>query len=434
MLKIKTNTKEIKIKFIIVCLLMMIFALSFFFANEIESVFNLNETYSKNQVSADRLNSADYEVTYLDVGQGNSAFVKLPDQKTLLIDGGNTVHGTEIVEFLKSKNISKIDYMIATHADADHIGGLLAVLENFEVKNIFRPFQIAGTGTSAETFIVSENEDLKSVYLEYQLQTGNRSKISRVTSEIYLNFIESIYSEFYFENGKKLSSSVTVFYDGLKFGGTNYEIEFFAPLVRDDAVNLELKTENTKGYATVGYGASDSNSNSAIFMLSCYGETFLFTGDAPFSSGDKNANKLDFEELDFLESLTKIEREKISKVSVFIAGHHGSKYSSSQELLNLINPKFVVVSVSKDNTYEHPSSEFLERVKSTNRLEEDYLLLTLEKGNISFSSIDGTLKYSTEHYERNALLTISWYELGTIIFISISYIIVLIKPKEKRRF
>ena len=83
MLKIKTNTKEIKIKFIIVCLLMMIFALSFFFANEIESVLNLNETYSKNQVSANKLNSTDYEGTYIDVGQGSSTIVKLPDRKSV---------------------------------------------------------------------------------------------------------------------------------------------------------------------------------------------------------------------------------------------------------------------------------------------------------------------------------------------------------------
>ncbi len=429
----KITKREIKIKLTIVCVLLALVVLSFFFAEHIEDFLNLNETYAANQVSERKTKDSKYEVTYLDVGQGNSIFVRFPDGKTMLIDGGNAVCGTEIVEFLKDRNVDKIDYMIATHADSDHIGGLVKVFEMVEVKNVLRPFQIAGTGDNADEFVANESEDLAGVYEHYQTVTGNRSKISRVTSSVYNEFVERAYSEYYFENGKKIFSSVTVFYDGLKISGENYEIEFFAPLVRDDETDLSLMTERTGGFATVGYGVTDSNNNSAIFLLSIFGETFFFSGDAAFSSGDKNAENLSFEETDFLSSLTNLEREHISNVSVFIAGHHGSKYSSSAALLKLLNPKFVVVSVGKNNDYDHPHSETLERISKTDRLEEDYLLLSYKAGNITFSTIDSNLKYSVELAEKDTRLTISWYELGMIIFISLSYIVVLVKPKQKRQ-
>ena len=433
MTKNKLKTNEFKIKLSIVCTLLALVVLSFFFSSKIEKFLNLNETYRVNQVSESVISKADYEVTYLDVGQGNSAFVRLPDNKIILIDGGNTMYGDEICEFLKSKNVKAIDYMIATHADADHIGGLSKVLERFEVKNILRPFQIAGTGDTADEFVASDSEDLAGVYSDYVEAYGNRSKISRVTSDVYIEFIKLIYNETYFENGKKNFSKIVVFYDGLKILGENYEVEFFAPLVRDESVNLSDKTERTEGFATIGYGVSESNGNSAVFMLSVYGETFLFTGDAPFTSGSKNAENFEYEEIDFINSLTKSERESISKVSVLIVGHHGSKYSTSEELLKIANPEFVVISVGKNNEYDHPHSEVLDRVLKCDNLAEDYLLITSKTGNITFASIKSELNYSLENYERDSSLTISWYELGTIIFISLSYIVVLVKPKDKRR-
>ena len=433
MTKNKISKREIKIKLMVVCTLLTLIVLSFFFAEKIENALKLNETYAANQVSEKEIKSGNFEVTYLDVGHGNSTFVKFPDGKTALIDSGSAIFGNKVVEFLKDKGVSVIDYVIATHADADHIGSFDKIFEMFEVRNILRPFQIAGSGENTSEFVPNPSEDLAEIYQYYQSQTGNRSKISRVTSEEYNRFIESAYSESYFENGKKFFSKVTVFYDGLKISGKNYEIEFFAPLVRDGNVDLSLKTDKTEGFATVGYGVDDSNNNSAIFLISCYGETFFFSGDAAFSSGSKNAESLKFEETDFLKSLTSLEREYISKTSVYIAGHHGSKYSSSAALLELLNPEFVVFSVAKNNVYEHPHNEVLSRVSETDRLEEDYLLITYKTGNITFSTIDGELKYYLSNFENDEKLTMSWYELGTIIFIFSSYVVVLIKPKQKRQ-
>ncbi len=79
------------------------------------------------------------EVTFLDVGQGDSIFISTPGGKNILIDGGKRAFppyskfdaGKEVVlPFLKNKGVKRIDTLIATHPDMDHIGGLLAVLDS----------------------------------------------------------------------------------------------------------------------------------------------------------------------------------------------------------------------------------------------------------------------------------------------------------------
>ncbi len=85
----------------------------------------------------------DLEITFLDIGQGDSAFLRLPNGATILIDGGpraNFDSGKFIVlPFLKSLGINKIDVVVATHADMDHIGGLTSVLDEMKVGKIIMP-------------------------------------------------------------------------------------------------------------------------------------------------------------------------------------------------------------------------------------------------------------------------------------------------------
>lgn len=426
----KLNKKEIKIKLVIVCSVLALTILSFFFTDKIEKSLHFKEKYLKNQTSFEKVSASTFEVDYLDVGQGNSAVIRLPDDKFVIIDGGDIVYGSKIVEYLHSKNVESIDYMIATHADADHIGGLLSVLDEFDVKNIYRPFQISGTKDGLGNFVINENEDLKDVYLNYVETTGNRSKISKVTTSGYAEFISKIYNETYTENNNTLTAKVTVFYDGLKIVGENYSFEFFAPLVRDDAVKLETVTEHTFGYATVGYGSTDSNNNSAIFLFSCFNDTFFFSGDAPYTSGSKKADSLNFLETDFLNSLNESEKVILQNVSVLLVGHHGSEYSTSKALLELLKPTFIVISVGEDNDFGHPHDATLKRINKLDGFVSANLLRTDKMGTISFGDADSKLKFAIESYDENEKLTISWVELSMITSIMMCYFIVFIKPKN----
>lgn len=68
-----------------------------------------------------------FEIHYIDVGQGDSALV-LCDGQSMLIDGGEASESSKIYSYLKSSGVSQLDYMVATHAHSDHIGGLSGAL------------------------------------------------------------------------------------------------------------------------------------------------------------------------------------------------------------------------------------------------------------------------------------------------------------------
>ena len=88
--------------------------------------------------------------TFLDVGQGDSAFLSLPDGSTLLIDGSDYKAGPQIVAWLRSQGIQRVDHVLATHPHADHIGGLIDVLASVEVGTVWLPDVDADTATSNE--------------------------------------------------------------------------------------------------------------------------------------------------------------------------------------------------------------------------------------------------------------------------------------------
>jgi beta-lactamase superfamily II metal-dependent hydrolase len=80
-------------------------------------------------------------VDFLDVGHGDAAFVRTPGGTTLLIDGGDTSRYVDwgervVVPFLLAHGVDKLDYVVASHADRDHMGGLLHVLERLQVGEV----------------------------------------------------------------------------------------------------------------------------------------------------------------------------------------------------------------------------------------------------------------------------------------------------------
>ncbi|WP_333880586.1 MBL fold metallo-hydrolase [Lysinibacillus capsici] len=77
------------------------------------------------------------QVHFIDVGQGDSILIESPSGKTMLIDGGVKGAGQQIVSYLKELGIDKLDIVVATHPDADHIGGLIPVLDNMTIEQFY---------------------------------------------------------------------------------------------------------------------------------------------------------------------------------------------------------------------------------------------------------------------------------------------------------
>jgi len=87
-------------------------------------------------------------VTFLDVGQGDCAFIRTPSGRTMLVDGGGTAQaddddestGMKLVEpFLRRRIVNKIDVLVLTHPHDDHLRGLIPVVRDFRVGTVLDP-------------------------------------------------------------------------------------------------------------------------------------------------------------------------------------------------------------------------------------------------------------------------------------------------------
>ena len=113
----------------------------------------------------------------------------------------------------------------------------------------------------------------------------------------------------------------------------------------------------------IGTDESDLNNTSIVLKMIFGDYSYLFMGDAT----DKVEKDLLKENID---------------VDVLKVGHHGSAYSSTNEFLGKVTPKYAFISVAKENSYGHPSNDTLERIKKYT----DKIYMTSELGTIRINS------------------------------------------------
>lgn len=87
------------------------------------------------------------EVSFLNVGQGDAIFIKFPNGKTMLVDAGRW--DSDVKRELSALGVTSIDTFVATHPDADHIGGADYVIKNYKVKNVID----SGQDHTTQTYI-----------------------------------------------------------------------------------------------------------------------------------------------------------------------------------------------------------------------------------------------------------------------------------------
>ena len=97
---------------------------------------NLNDNINNSKFTDVDFNNDDLNILFMYVGQADSTLVKYKN-KIMLIDAGNNEDGKNIVKFLKDKGISKLDYIVGTHYDEDHIGGLDDIINNFDIGKFY---------------------------------------------------------------------------------------------------------------------------------------------------------------------------------------------------------------------------------------------------------------------------------------------------------
>ena len=83
--------------------------------------------------------TGDLKIHFLDVGQADCILIQEPSGKTMLIDAGNNADATMVTSYIRNLGITKIDVLIGTHPHEDHIGGMDAVINEFDIGTIILP-------------------------------------------------------------------------------------------------------------------------------------------------------------------------------------------------------------------------------------------------------------------------------------------------------
>ncbi len=255
-------------------------------------------------------------VYFVDVGQGDCTLIQTPTNKTILVDGGGSEFGSfdvgenTLLPYLLDRRITTIDYMLISHADGDHIGGLFAIVENLRVKNII---------------IGKQGED-----------SDNFNRLIELIKGKNINVIVA-------EKGEIIKTD---------------KYSYFEVLFPEDT----LIKENVL------------NNNSVVAKFNCMNFSMLFTGDIEEIAENRicelyaNSNKLN--------------------ATVLKVAHHGSKTSSTDEFLELVDPKIALVGVGANNNFGHPNEEVIDRLKTFTKL----IYRTDEMGEIELKfSKDGKL-------------------------------------------
>lgn len=414
MAKNREGKNVVKIKVFIIIAIAIVLGISCLFSTKIENLLGLNKDLKSNSATAEVVYAQDMIVNYIDVGQGDSTFIELPGGKSMLIDAGVESAGKTVCNYIQSRNYSTIDYLILTHSDSDHAGGMKRVFDTFEIKNVYRPFQIAKDKNSTGDLIDYTYEDLKYYATDKNI----------VTTATYRNFVKCAYTEFYTQGEEStIPCKVYVSYDGLKIEESGYTFEFFMPQKTSNE-SVSAHALMTEGYPVETVGTTDArrkNNASPVMLLEYKQESFVFTGDA---------NK-EIEE-EFIETLSPEEKPRFEKVSVFQAGHHGSDTSNCTALLTMLDPTYVVVSVGAGNNYGHPTATFLKTVDSLTHRVNDYLLRTDLNQTIIFGVGNDGLVFTVGISTGNVVdkQVVHWYYIAIIIFVVAAIIVISIRVKS----
>ena len=233
-------------------------------------IIHKNYTYFDNNLN----------VLYLDVNQGDSTLITYKNNTILIDTGGSYFYDnmslSRTIPYLKSIGRNKINYLILTHGDYDHIGEAINIVNNIKVDNV-----------------ILNNDKYNDLELEL-INVLDKKSIN------HLNNIKYIMLE-------------------------KYTLYFL----------------NTNCY-------DNENDNSNVIYLNYNNYKFLFMGDAGIKREKDILNNYNISDINFLK-----------------VGHHGSDTSSSKYFTYFINPEYSIISVGKNNRYNHPKPSVLDNLSNS---------------------------------------------------------------------
>ena len=403
------------VRIAIVLVVGVLLGVSLLFENQINRALGLekiNETeYNGTTAGTIRKESIgdDLNVHFVDVGQGDACIVEFPDDKKMIIDGGDKDAKdallTYIDENIRDKAGNKItyfDYAILTHTDSDHCGSLDDVLNAYPAKNFYRP-------------------NVKCNYKDY-VDPDAALLTSDCVSKATAAYKDVIAAS---EKGRnKFGEDYKVYINSVDLD----------PIVPDPAITRE----GDAGYYSLSFYGPNSNSYkdwnnySPIMILEYEGIKIAMTGDCEKEGEAEFAEKAKAGEGKF-----SVFDDKYS-VNVIKAGHHGSRTSTGEAFVEAVTTAesrpntLIVISCGLNNSYKHPHTEKLEQF-ANDGFKDENILRTDRNGSIVLSvrynaeTGDFRLFYGADPMVKTQEKTIDWRYIALCIFVFVA-LVVLVEP------
>lgn len=139
-----------------------------------------NKTNIDNQKINITIDNSKLNIFYFYVGQADCTLI-INEGQTMLIDAGDKTDGKLIENCLKQLGIEKIDYLIGTHSDDDHIGGMTDIVNNFEIGSLYMPLKEANNQSYIE---LSKNDNIRRIEINDIINIGSANAIIKWVDNI----------------------------------------------------------------------------------------------------------------------------------------------------------------------------------------------------------------------------------------------------------
>lgn len=294
----------------------------------------------------------DFQMHFLELGNeytGDSTYVKVGNID-ILIDAGSRKNSAETIKAYIDQYCTdgKLEYVIQTHGDQDHIAAFVGS---------------------------SSNGKRNGILYQYEIETIITASLSNKTSQIYEDFLEAV--EYCESNGTKV-------YDA----GSCYNNIGDAKRVYQLADNISMEILYNYYYFNE---SNDENNYSVCTMFNYNDHHFMLTGDLELEGEEEMAKYYD-------GSTTE---KTLPHVDLFKAGHHGSKTSTNDCLLKLISPDIVTVcccaggsEYTSNYNNVFPTQDFITRVAAYT--DQVYVTSLFNEKTLKFESLNGNIIVSCD--------------------------------------
>lgn len=202
-------------------------------------------------------------VHFIDVGQGDATLIRTPKGKVMLIDAGNNEAGDTVVSYLRKLRIDHIDVLIGTHPDADHVGGMDIVIENFPVTSFYMPMKYHQTKTFDDVLRAAKKHRLR-------IQAAFRDQDLPFDEEVDTLFLSPVADKYYPDNNA-YSAVVKLTYKDTSFlfmgdADTQNESDMIAA---GDNLNIDILKLGHHGSSTSSSAAFLDATSPIAVVASC---------------------------------------------------------------------------------------------------------------------------------------------------------------------